>query len=1275
MRTTQIRAALAAAVGTVSTVFCLAAMGQPDDPLSAPPNRVGGVDARFVAFTGATVRVDPDTTVTDATLVIRGGVIESVRQGGEAPAGARVVDARGLYIYPGFVDPFVEVDATRPDPASKGAHWNYHVMPQRRALDGKGIDEAAAESLRKLGFVAAGLSPRAGVFRGSGAAVSLAKPDGELVEPRPTVYNPLTYHTLSFEGTGDAPGGADGRWGGYPSSQMGAIALIRQTLLDAEFRQRRLGSGQDAGTASALDALAVTQQPRAAATASTKQPPLLFSVNDELEELRAWAIADEFARPSLVLGNGTEYKRLEAIAAHKTPLIVPLNYPEKPRVAGIGEAATVELRELMSWEQAPTNARRLKAAGVEFALTTGKLRDRGRFRENLRQAVRHGLSERDALAAVTVVPAALLGIGDRIGTIVEGKTASFFIADGPYFEKKTKLLDVYCDGVRHVINAPAAKVEGVYELVIDPPPPGEARRFLTIDAEGGLAVRRATKEEAKPEAKPEVKPDDKPGEAGAPKPDSPPDKTVDRAPPKPSDPPPPTPADPAATPAAPAADKPASPAWREKSTKAKSVVVMDDRISYVFDHEPIGGPKGVYTMGGLVVERDGKGRAATIKGDGTRATGEPFTWTAQRLPESDWIGAWRVSEFEGKPKAAKEKDQVKLEFSHGPEGLKLKLSFTKEKGEPVVMDGEEVKLENGVLTFRHSLKKLGGEGDSSDTLRMEGDPPVLTGEGVHPDGSRHVYKAERWKAEDDEAPVDVPDKLTGLPFGPYAREKLPEQLKTVVFVGGTVWTSGPDGKIEECDVVVQDGKIVEVGKGVAGRWTTAEPAPEGLLIVDCKGKHVTPGIIDCHSHTGISRGVNEGGQAVSAEVRVADVTNPDAISWYRQLAGGVTVVNNLHGSSNPIGGQNQVNKNRWGAPHPGDLHLDGAIGGIKFALGENVKGGNSTQEGWRYPQTRMGVETLIRDRLTAAREYAAAKKAGGPSFRRDLELDALAEILEGTRLIHCHSYRQDEILMLGRLAQEFGFKIGTFQHILEGYKVADIVRDSSGGGSCFSDWWAYKVEVQDAIPQGGPIMHEQGAVVSFNSDDDGMARRLNVEAAKGHKYSRLPDGTYSVSEEEALKFVTINPARQLRIDGRVGSIEKGKDADIAVWSGHPLSSLSRCERTFVDGRQQFSLEEDAKLRDRDGKERQRLIQKILADKGAVRPEGGTAAPGSGAPAGGGGGRRRPPTVLEMVLHDAQERRLERALDLLRRGRSEEDAAKGGGAGACGCDEIEIRSNK
>ncbi|HRJ50625.1 MAG TPA: amidohydrolase, partial [Phycisphaerales bacterium] len=381
--------------------------------------------------------------------------------------------------------------------------------------------------------------------------------------------------------------------------------------------------------------------------------------------------------------------------------------------------------------------------------------------------------------------------------------------------------------------------------------------------------------------------------------------------------------------------------------------------------------------------------------------------------------------------------------------------------------------------------------------------------------------------------------------------------------------------------------------------------PDGALVIEAAGKHLTPGLIDCHSHMGISRGVNEGGQAVTAEVRIGDVTNPDAISWYRQLAGGITTVNSLHGSANAIGGQNQVNKNRWGAMRPEDLHFEGAMPGIKFALGENPRQANSSRSTQRYPRSRMGVEALLRDRFTAGREYL--RDRGSPGFRRDLELEALGEILEGRRLVHCHSYRQDEILMLCRLAEEFGFKIGTFQHILEGYKVADELARHSGGGSAFSDWWAYKVEVQDAIPQAGPIMHEQGVVVSYNSDSDEMARRMNVEAAKAVKYSVGPDAVPGISPADALAFVTINPARQLMIHDRVGSLEVGKDADFVIWSGDPLSVFSKTEETWIDGRRYFSLEMDRASRERIAAERTRLTQKILG--GLTSSKAGKSSPG------------------------------------------------------------------
>jgi N-acetylglucosamine-6-phosphate deacetylase len=399
-----------------------------------------------------------------------------------------------------------------------------------------------------------------------------------------------------------------------------------------------------------------------------------------------------------------------------------------------------------------------------------------------------------------------------------------------------------------------------------------------------------------------------------------------------------------------------------------------------------------------------------------------------------------------------------------------------------------------------------------------------------------------------------------------------------MFRGATVWTSGPAGTLENADVLIRDGKIEQVGVGLA--------IPEGCDVVDVTGKHISPGLIDCHSHMATDGGVNESGQTITAEVRIADFIDNSDISIYRQLAGGLTTANILHGSANPIGGQNQVIKLRWGASMA-EMLFAGAPAGIKFALGENVK-----RTRGRYPDTRMGVEQIIRDQLLAAREYALAKQAyqagirNGLPPRIDLQLEALAQVVEGTRWIHCHSYRQDEIVALLDVLDEFGIRIGSLQHILEGYKVADRIREHGGTASSFSDWWAYKVEVFDAIPHNGAIMHNEGIVVSFNSDDAELARHMNTEAGKAMKYGQVP-------ADEALKFVTLNPAKQLRIDDRVGSLEVGKDADLVVWSGPPLSTLSRCEQTWVDGRCYFSLEQDAALRNRDAAWHAALVQKVL----------------------------------------------------------------------------------
>jgi len=382
----------------------------------------------------------------------------------------------------------------------------------------------------------------------------------------------------------------------------------------------------------------------------------------------------------------------------------------------------------------------------------------------------------------------------------------------------------------------------------------------------------------------------------------------------------------------------------------------------------------------------------------------------------------------------------------------------------------------------------------------------------------------------------------------------------------SVWTVGPQGTLPDADVFVRNGKIVSVGKNLS--------VPAGTREIDAHGKHVTPGMIDCHSHTAIEGGVNEGTNSVTAECRIEDVLDADDVNIYRQLAGGTTAANLLHGSANAIGGQNAVVKWRWGSK-PDDLLLQGAPKGIKFALGENPKRSNSLRVSEalpRYPATRMGVEKTIRDTLVKAREYQGKWKAyqSGKTKvapRRDLQLDAIVEILDGKRLVHCHSYRQDEILMMVRLADEFGFRIGTFQHVLEGYKVADEMARHGAGASTFSDWWAFKIEAWDAIPYNGALMAERGVVTSFNSDSSELARRPNLEAAKAVHWGGLAPG-------EAIKLVTINPAKQLGIDKMAGSLEPGKDADIAVWSGDPLSTLTVCEKTFVDGKLVFDRAAD-----------------------------------------------------------------------------------------------------
>ncbi|MBT8318731.1 MAG: amidohydrolase family protein, partial [Gramella sp.] len=512
------------------------------------------------------------------------------------------------------------------------------------------------------------------------------------------------------------------------------------------------------------------------------------------------------------------------------------------------------------------------------------------------------------------------------------------------------------------------------------------------------------------------------------------------------------------------------------------------------------------------------------------------------------------------------------------------------KGEPASPKAEvklgETKI-GSKLTFSDNwLNLLLSSPDTTKTefIRLVASIPSksdkFSGKAILPNGDetsfQAILKAEAKEdkkdrnKKDEETPKIVQVTYPNVAYGFNTR---PEQ-ENVLFRNATVWTSEDAGVLENTDVLVKNGEIVKVGKGLnAG----------GARVIDATGKHLTAGIIDEHSHIAASA-INESGHNSSAEVSMEDVVDPTDINIYRNLAGGVTTIQLLHGSANPIGGRSAILKLKWGESAE-DMIFEEAFGFIKFALGENVK--QSNWSGSRFPQTRMGVEQVFTDYFSRGKAYETSKSS--EDFRKDQEMETIVEILNGERFVTSHSYIQSEINMLMKVAEEFGFNINTFTHILEGYKVADKMKEHGVGASTFSDWWAYKYEVNDAIPYNAAIMNEVGLTVAINSDDGEMSRRLNQEAAKSVKYGGM-------SEEEAWKMVTINPAKLLHIDNFVGSIKEGKQADLVLWNEHPLSIYAKPEKTLVEGIFYFDIERDEKMRTDIKKERNELIGQMLKAK-------------------------------------------------------------------------------
>ncbi|MFT5617135.1 MAG: imidazolonepropionase-like amidohydrolase [Arenicella sp.] len=548
----------------------------------------------------------------------------------------------------------------------------------------------------------------------------------------------------------------------------------------------------------------------------------------------------------------------------------------------------------------------------------------------------------------------------------------------------------------------------------------------------------------------------------------------------------------------------------------------------------------------------------------------------------------------------------------GSETYKLEISGEKGKSKfkIVVNDSTNISVKGSVskgmisMSFKPNKEEVGSNRLTGwFNQAKEKKDYAFNGKAELVDGSMADWSAkfqtELEKKEDKKEDADKKDEAdkedakpeVGEVIYPFVAYGSTEKAKSENFIikNATVWTNEKDGVLQKTDVIVKDGKIYKVGKDLSAN---------GLKEIDGTGKHVTTGIIDEHSHIAL-RSVNDV-DVVSSQVRMSDVVDSDDINIYRQLAGGVTAAQLLHGSANPVGGQSALIKLRWGMS-PQEMLIKNSDGYIKFALGENVKRSRSSNS-IRYPQTRMGVEQIYADYFRRAKEYDMAwknyKKKGGIAPRRDLQLEAMVEILNDKRFISCHSYVQSEISMLMALGDEIGFRVNTFTHILEGYKVADKMVKHGAGGSTFSDWWAYKYEVNDAIPYNATIMHKAGVVTAINSDDAEMGRRLNQEAAKSIKYG-------GVSEEEAWKMVTLNPAKLLHLDNRMGSMKTGKDADLVIWSDNPLSIYAIAEKTFVDGIAYYDAEKDEKLKEYIQKERARLIAKIQGDKagGKTKPMG------------------------------------------------------------------------
>jgi N-acetylglucosamine-6-phosphate deacetylase len=1029
--------------------FVLAAETTPVEGLrSTPP--------QCFALTSARIVCQPGEVRENATLVVRDGMIVALGEAAVVPADAKIIDATGKTIFAGFINGYTDV-AVEAAAAGPG-YWNSQITPQRSVAGNWVVDRDRHAELRKQGIAACLVAPADGIIRGQSMLATTG--DGE---PNELIVVPsVAQHLRLTIGWGR-------RDQGYPNSPMGAVALARQAMLDAQWYRQ-------AHDIAKVDPSVTRPEHNAALAELAKcfdpQQLVVATASDEQFSLRADRFAREFGLRLALLGSGREYRQLEEIVATGRTIIVPVDFPKPPEIDSPESAANASLVDLMHWHFAPTNPSRLVAHGASILFTTDGLSDLDDFVPNIRKAVKRGLAADEALAALTTHPARLFDVDDRLGSLAVGKAATFVVASGDLFvDAKAKVEATWIDGRCYESKpGPLVDFEGQWAALFDEPLAGSKRWNLEVSTKGGRSSAKLTRLVKVKSPKDETI---KSSEKGKPKPP-------------------------------------------KNSKDAKQSKTAADSAESTETMTIAGLSLTGYQLSGLIdTTKESQLGKAPISATLISIGDEPTMFGSVTVAEGETIAFTATRSTQDKPIKATD-DQL------------------------ADVDADDKDDEDGEAD---SDQVADASDEKSDSLEIA----------IH------------------------------YPLGPFGFETLPEP-ESVAFTNATVWTGGVEATLQRATVLISGGSIVAVGTNV--------DIPKGTRRIDCKGKHITAGIIDCHSHIATDGGINESGQAITAEVRVGDFVDARDINIYRQLAGGVTAINVLHGSANPIGGQNQVIKMRWG--HTGEaMKMSEAPPGIKFALGENVKQSNwGSEYRSRYPQTRMGVDEIMIDEFEAAKKYTAAwsnwnvSRTGLPP-RRDLQSEAVAQILAGDRWIHCHSYRQSEIIALLRTLERYHIQIGTLQHILEGYKTTPEMVAHGAMASSFADWWAYKFEVYDAIPHNGALMHKSGIVVSFNSDDAELGRHLNHEAAKAIKYG-------GVAPEEAWKFVTLNPARQLRIEQHTGSLEAGKQADLVVWSGPPMSTLSRCEQTWVDGTCYFDIERDRQLRQRDAQLRHKLVRAVVA---------------------------------------------------------------------------------